>query len=467
MTAAHLSPFAGSWYPKRAEELDALIEERSEASRKRVPFLFPDARGFVVPHAGPAYSGTVAAAAYRAIEQQKPERVIVLAFPHHGGLRGVAAPDARAIATPFGEVEIDAAFGGFPIAAERGVCDHSFEIQLPFLQKFAAGARISPLYVGRVEAHGRAAAANALAGLWKPGTVFIASSDFTHYGQSFGYAPFPPSDAPERLRNLDFDCAEAAGSLDSARFLQTVRETGATVCGVDPISLLLEALRKIDPDTYQITLDYQTSGEITGDFHHSVSYAALGYYPPSAFELSESERNSLLDCAAQTIGGLRRTGNRQPCPAEARSPALDALRGVFVSLHKGDELLGCIGCCEGRSPLREEVAELALSASLDDPRFRPAASVSGPIDIEISILTPFRRVSGPEDVQIGKHGLFLRLGRRSGLLLPQVASERGWTAEEFLEAVARKSSLGPHAWRDPKARLYAFGAQVFSRTGAA
>ena len=437
------------------------------ASRQRVPFLFPDARGFVVPHAGPAYSGTVAAAVYRAIERQRPERVVVLAFPHHGGLRGVAAPDVRAIATPFGEVEIDAAFGGFPVAPESSVCDHSFEIQLPFLQKAAPSARVTPLYVGRMDSAERAAAASALASLWKPGMVFLASSDFTHYGRDFGFTPFPPARAAECLRDLDFACAEAAGSLNSGQFLDELAETGATVCGADPIALLLDALRALDPDIYQVTLDYQTSGEITGDFHHSVSYAALGYYPRSSFELGEAEQTALLDCATETIGRLRRTGERRPCPAAGDSPTLDAFRGAFVSLHRGDELLGCIGCCEGRAPLREEVAGLALSAALDDPRFHPAASSAGPIDIEISVLTPFRRIWRAEDVQIGTHGLYIRLGGRAGLLLPQVATERGWTSEEFLEALARKAMLRPDAWRDSKVRLYAFGAQVFSRGAAA
>ena len=122
-----------------------------------------------------------------------------------------------------------------------------------------------------------------------------------------------------------------------------------------------------------------------------------------------------------------------------------------------------MGSSEGRVPLSEEVANLSLAAALDDPRFRPAASVAGPIDIEISVLTPFRRIWKAAECTVGKHGLFLKLGSHAGLLLPQVATELGWTAEEFLQAVARKSMLGPRAWRDPKARLYAFEAQVFSR----
>jgi AmmeMemoRadiSam system protein B/AmmeMemoRadiSam system protein A len=467
MSAVHISPFSGSWYPERASELRSLLDDLFERSRRRTPFLFPDGLGFVVPHAGPVYSGTVAAAAYRALQQQRPERVVLLAFPHRGGLKGVAAPEVTAISTPLGEVEIDPSFGGFPAVAEQRVCDHSFEIQLPFLQWAAPQARVTPLYVGRMDGAERAAAAAALAALWRPGVVFVASSDFTHYGPSFGFTPFPPDRAAGRLRDLDFECIEAAATLDSTRFLATLEENGATVCGSAPIALLLAVMRRLDAGMYQATLDYQTSGELTDDFRHSVSYAALGCFPRSAFDLDAADREALLDSAAETLRRLRETRESRAFPALDGSAALSAHRGVFVSLHQGEELLGCVGSSEGRVPLSEEVANLSLAAALDDPRFRPAASVAGPIDIEISVLTPFRRIWEAAGCTVGKHGLFLKLGGHAGLLLPQVATEAGWTAEEFLQAVARKSMLGPRAWRDPKARLYAFEAQVFSRLRAA
>src|SRR5437868_13929870 len=108
MSAVHVSPFSGIWYPALAVELDQLLEERFELSRRRTgPHLFGDALGFVVPHAGPEYSGLVAASVYRSLRQQKPERIVVLAFPHHGGLRGVAVPDVQSISTPLGAVAID------------------------------------------------------------------------------------------------------------------------------------------------------------------------------------------------------------------------------------------------------------------------------------------------------------------------------------------------------------------------
>jgi AmmeMemoRadiSam system protein B/AmmeMemoRadiSam system protein A len=457
-----VSSYSGSWYPERAAELNSLLEDRFEESRRRRPYLYPGGLGFVVPHAGPAYCGAVAAAAYRSLERLNPEQVVVLAFPHQGGLDGVAAPDVDRISTPLGEVAIDPGFGGFPLVPDARVCDHSFEIQLPFLQRAVPRARITPLYVGNLSAQERAAAAQTLAACWRPGVVFMASSDFTHYGRSFGFTPFPPDHAvADRLRELDAECIEAAATLDSARFLETLERNQATVCGSGPIALLIETLRRLDADLYLDTLDYQTSGELTGDYRHSVSYAALGWYPRPSFDLDQGDRAVLLESAEKTLDELRCTGRRLAIPAAGGSPALQARRGMFVSLHQGPELLGCVGNISGHGPVAEEAADLTLAAALEDPRFRPAAEAAGPIHIEISALTPFRRIFHAGQCRAGTHGLFMKLGGASGLLLPQVAAERGWQAEEFLEAVARKSGLGKRAWRDPKARLYVFEAQVF------
>ena len=469
MHAIHNSPFSGSWYPETAAELERLLEERFTQSCGRTgPFLLKDALGFVAPHAGPAYSGCVAAAVYRAIQHVRPEHIVVLAFPHQGGLEGVGIPDVDAIATPLGEVLMDRAFdGAFAQVPESAVCDHSFEIQLPFLQRSAPRARITPLYVGPMDASEQRKAADTLAAAWQPGTVFLASSDFTHYGHNFRYVPFPADGAiARRLRALDFDCIEAAGSLDSALFRETLREHDATVCGRDPVALLLDVIDRIaGGEAYQSVLDYQTSGEITGDFHHSVSYAALAYSRRSAFELDAADGDALLDAAAETLQRVRESGVREAFRAQG-SIELEARRGIFVSLHQGTELLGCIGNCSGRDPLAVEAGEMALAAALEDPRFRPAAEVPGPIDIEISVLTPFRRIRGAERFVAGRHGAVLKLDGHSGLLLPQVAEEHGWGAEKFLEALARKALLGPRAWRDPKARLAVFEAQVFSRRAA-
>lgn len=464
MPATHSSPFSGSWYPSDASELEALLADRfAESEHRTGAYLLPDALAYVVPHAGPAYSGTVAAAVYRSLERQRPERIVVLAFPHRGGLRGIATPDIERIATPFGEVALDHDFIDVPRLPEEELCDHSFEIQLPFLQKSTPGSRITALYVGHMDAIARKPAAAKLAEAWRPGTIFLASSDFTHYGRSFGHLPFPTDrDIADRLHELDFDCIDAAGSMDSALFLDTIEQRDANACGTAPIALLNDILRARGTDgVYQSVLDYQTSGEICGDYHHSVSYAALGYYPRTAFALDESDRSALLDAAEATLAELRRTGERSPVEAKG-SPALSATRGAFVTLHQGGDLLGCVGNRSGHT-LREEIGELTLAAALDDPRFRPAADHRGPIDIEISVLTPFRRIRDVSEFHVGTHGAMLRLGRNSGLLLPQVATEHHWSAEDFWRGLARKSLLPPRAWCDPNTRVEIFEAQVFGR----
>lgn len=466
MPSPHISPYAGEWYPAAAAELGDLLDERfAESARRTEPWFPPDALAFVVPHAGPAWSGTVAAAAYRALARQKPLQVILLAFPHRGALASIATPDTESIRTPLGDTAIDRGFAhAFPIAPESRVCDHSFEIQLPFLQRSVPEARITPLYVGSLAEGERRAAAEVLAGAWRPGVVFLASSDFTHYGRHFGFAPFP-NDARigERLRGLDFACIEAAGSLSPEWFLETLAHTGATVCGAAPISLLLEVLRRLPGRSiYQTALDYQASGELTGDFAHSVSYAALAYHDRHSFELEAVDCAVLHASATETLACLRRTGKRKTVPAVGGSEALRARRGLFVSLHHEGELLGCVGNVSGRDSLAEDVADLTLAAALEDPRFRPAAETAGAIDIEISVLTPFRAIRDAADFVVGRHGGMLTHGSQSGLLLPQVAEGRDWTAADFLKALCRKSGLRPDGWRDPKAKLQVFEAQLIA-----
>jgi uncharacterized protein (TIGR00296 family) len=121
-----------------------------------------------------------------------------------------------------------------------------------------------------------------------------------------------------------------------------------------------------------------------------------------------------------------------------------------------------MGHCDGRSALAEAVPDLALVAALEDPRFRPGDAIAGPFEVEVSVLTPLRRVRGPEDFQIGRHGGLLTLGLKGGLLLPKVARP-DWSAIDFLEALSRKSGLPAHGYQDPAAKLSVFEAQVFRR----
>ncbi len=471
MTSTHTTPYAGSWYPNRRDELVPLLGQLFSTSLARTgPALLSCPLAFVVPHAGLTYSGVVAASAYRHLQAAKPGRVFMLGFTHRGAGQGVFIPDVSTIQTPLGEVSIDragvmalVADGPFAVAAESRVCDHSVEIQLPLLQTAVPGVPILPLYVGRLNDTQRDSAARRLAQHIRPGDILLASSDLTHYGRSFGYEPFPAdSEVGERLFRLDHKVIDAAGTLDSSHFLDILRELDSTVCGREPIALLLETLSQLGrEDIFQLTLDYQTSAEITGDIEHSVSYASLGYFRAGSFFLETADREALLASARATLRHLSATGRRDVVLPGNAGPSLLRRASAFVSLHLGEELFGCVGRRTPDLPLAEVIPEMTLAAALDDPRFPARDSLPEGLDIEISILTPMKRILDWRSFCIGRDGACLEMDGARSMLLPQVAHHGAYTATRFLEALSRKAGLSPDAYRDPKARLSVFQAQVF------
>ena len=469
--AVHHTPYAGSWYPGSRRELEEMLGELFAKSAERTGSANDTgATAFVVPHAGLTYSGQTAAAVYRRLAHMRPETVVILGFAHRGAPAGVWLPEVESYGTPLGEVAVDGAklrrladSGAFRTAPESALCDHSIEIQLPLLQKASPQARVVPVYVSATDAGTRRRAAEALAGLAGPGTVFLASSDFTHFGDSFGYKPFPvDSRTPMRLRLLDEEFIEAAGSIDPEFLLETLRSQSATVCGREPIALMLEMLRRLPEgdDYFQRTLDYMTSGDLTGDYSHCVSYAALGYYPWSALQLSDEDAQLLLDSALATLRHYQQTGEAKPIPPERTTPALERSAGAFVTLHKNGALRGCVGRVTASEPLAQVVPEMTLAAALEDTRFEPLRPDEKGIELEISVLSPMKRLPEPSRFRVGIDGGYLKAGAMSGLLLPQVAEGRNWTAGDFLSALARKAGVSPDVYARPETRLYVFRAQI-------
>lgn len=139
-------------------------------------------------------------------------------------------------------------------------------------------------------------------------------------------------------------------------------------------------------------------------------------------------------------------------------------RGAFVTLWARGELRGCVGRAEGDRAVAEIVRVMTVAAASEDHRFAPVTPDELPdITVEISVLSEAVALA-PADrpgVVVGRHGLIVRRGAKSGLLLPQVAVEQRWSAEEFLAATARKARLGPAAWREPATEVLAFSADVF------
>lgn len=476
------STLAGSWFSGDAKELKVQADAWMKAAGRK-DFKSP-VIALVQPHAGYAYSGKVAAFGVAQIAGQDVSRVVVMGPSHRVFMKDkVCVPESSAMSTPLGETPIDTAFverlRKLPFVKSSDqihLGEHSVQIQLPLLQCALKDFKIVPIVVGQLDNAALKEFADALKDLLDDGTVLIASSDFTHYGDSFGYTPFR-TDLKANIEKLDMGAYEAIRTLDASAFIDYVEKTQDTICGEYPIAVLLKTLPK---DAEPSLLRYDTSGAQTGDFSHSVSYLSIAFAgawaghgdgkkeelskPDQKAALSDSDKKALLQMARKILSHYMMT--RQTLSAERSgvgiSAAMKSVMGAFVTLKEGGELRGCIGEIVPRRPLCDAVAERVLDSAFHDPRFNPLRPEElDKVEIEISALTPSKPVDSYKDIVIGRHGMTVSKNGRSAVFLPQVAPEQGWTLEETLTHLSMKAGLPPDAWRSG-AKFTVFEAIVFN-----
>ncbi len=177
--------------------------------------------------------------------------------------------------------------------------------------------------------------------------------------------------------------------------------------------------------------------------------------------LSADDKRELLRIARESVVAI--VSGRKYSASHSGSQALNEKAGAFVTLHEKGELRGCIGFIDARLPVCEAVAETAAKAAASDPRFDAVTpSELEQIELEISVLSPLKRVTDLEEIIIGKHGVMVERGFYRGLLLPQVATENGWSRDEFLKYSCMKAGLDGGCYKDAGTRISIFSAEVFS-----
>ncbi|MBN2359766.1 MAG: AmmeMemoRadiSam system protein B [Deltaproteobacteria bacterium] len=489
---------AGSWYPGSADELNAMLDGFMAKAQPQAPAGRVVA--LVSPHAGYQWSGPTAAHGYALLKGQAYQRVIVMAPSHSTGFGGFCVLDAEAYRTPLGEIPIDtAATASLRRAADHRdpprvwADEHAVEMQLPFLQRvLKPGFRLVAMLVGGNSSDDQLQRlADALAALADSQTLVVVSSDFTHYGANFGYLPFTDNVAKRLRSDLAVPATDAIVRLDLAAFEAHLKKTDDTICGREPIKVLL----RMKPNATAKLLALQTSGDQTGDYRSSVSYAAIAFvdeknaarafaagaggdlapsskpvFRPSDSGLTSDEKKALLSIARASLtdhltkdGSLKKLGSTLKL-----TPGLLLERGAFVTINLKTknregvpELRGCIGHMTPTARLHEQIAGLAIDAGTRDPRFSPmtAAELKN-VDFEISILSPMQPVNSYRDIVIGKHGMTLEKSGRHAVFLPQVAPEWGWDLPTTLTHLARKAGLAGDAWQEG-ARFQVFTADVF------
>ncbi len=269
---------AGRWY--QADSGGLKVDVAGFLKSASPPELSGPIQAVIAPHAGYPYSGGCAAYGFKPLTGQKVDRVIVLAPSHHAWFRGLSIKVADYYATPLGNIPVDthacnALLKGKLVSTvpRAHAQEHSLENLLPFLQIAAGGFKLVPIIVGNLETEDYAPLAGIINELRTAGTVLAVSSDFTHYGSNFQYTPFPlNADTRKNIEDLDKGCIRYITSGDFAGFRSYINKTNITVCGRHPIGLLLTILGKGASGTL---MRYEVSGDMTGDYAQSVSYASI------------------------------------------------------------------------------------------------------------------------------------------------------------------------------------------------
>lgn len=178
--------------------------------------------------------------------------------------------------------------------------------------------------------------------------------------------------------------------------------------------------------------------------------------------LTMPERKELLAIARQTIIGQVTSGTAPEITAA--SPGLAGQQGCFVTIKQQGRLRGCIGNFISDKPLYRLVQEMAVAAATQDPRFYPLKPDDlADFELEISVLSPLRKISSVNEIQVGTHGIYVVKNTYRGVLLPQVATEYGWDRETFLKHTCLKAGLSEHAWKKD-CDIYIFSALVFGES---
>ena len=449
---------AGAFYPGSAGELKRMITDLLEAARP------PEINGRLValisPHAGYIYSGGVAAHGYKLVEGARYDAVIVIAPSHHVAFGGCSIYDGKAYETPLGLAEVNTALAGklrdgydfityYPAAH---MSEHSLEVQVPFLQVALSDFTLVPVVMGDQSLGACKRLADAIAeSVQGMNVLIVASTDLSHF---HGYDRAVELDDIVVGRVRDFDPEGLAHDLAAGK---------CEACGGGPMITAMLAGRLLGADSSEI-LKYANSGDTSGDRSRVVGYLSAAVYDREEvgvnLGLGHEEKVELLRIARTSVEAAVRG---EPLPEfEAATALLGEKRGAFVTLNKDGHLRGCIGHIRGIEPLYKTVSKMAVAAALEDPRFNSVKPAElDHLEIEISVLTPFEKITDPETIVVGTHGLYIEKGYSHGLLLPQVATDYGWDRYEFLDQTCRKAGLPQGAWKEG-ATIYTFSAQIFN-----
>lgn len=473
---AKVSDLEGKWYSPDAKELQA--ELNGYMNLADTPKISDEVIGVISPHAGYRFSGPIAAYSYKVIQEKKPEKIILIAFSHKFYIPGkVSILNDDFYSTPLGKIEIDKALTAKLISGNNGIEyipkafeeENSVELQIPFIQLASPSSKLVVLVLCDQREENCNKLALALSETLKneKSYIIVASTDLSHFLE-YSVAREKDLKTIEIMKKLKAE--------DLYRACLKEDPSNGLMCGNGAVYTLMKASEKLGGDKFEI-LKYANSGDTFGDKKRVVGYLSAVIVKSGLSEkiavlsekgktmegsmFNESERKELLYIARETIEQYLKTGKR--AIIKSQDDSLMRNMGAFVTLHKKGELRGCIGHMIAVGPIINTVQEMAIAAAVQDPRFLPVTlSEMKDIDIEISALSPMRKIQDYNEIELGKHGVMVKSGNRSGVYLPQLATETAWNKEEFMNSLCEhKAGISSNAWKNGTCEIYVFTAEVF------
>jgi hypothetical protein len=460
---------AGAFYPDKPEILSRDVKKYLENSKKEK--IEGDIVALISPHAGYMYSGQVAAYAYKLIEGKSFDTVVVVGPSHRVLFKGASLYDRGGYRTPLGVVPIDTELSKKMMERRKEIQflpeahsqEHSLEVQIPFLQVVLKTFNLIPIVMEPYWSWETCqSVASAIAEAVKGKRVLlVASTDLSHF-YTYNIAV-----------ELDKIFLNHIERFDVEGLNRDLKNNRTEACGGGPVVTIMLAAKMLGANHGKV-LKYANSGDVTGDRSRVVGYAAAVFYKTAGGKekmkeekkvgvdlgLNEEEKKTLHQIA-KTVIENKAKGKAVP-DFKVESPTLKENRGAFVTIHKRGQLRGCIGYIEGQGPLHKTIERMAEAAAFKDPRFTPVKENELPeLELEISVLTPLKRITDVNEIQVGKHGIYIVKGMWAGLLLPQVATEYGWDRQTFLEHTCQKANLPSNAWKEKDTEIYIFSADIF------
>jgi len=456
---------AGAFYTSDPEALSVQIKDFiNKVPKKKLPGKII---ALISPHAGYMYSGQVAAYGYKLIEDKNFDTVMVIAPSHRVSFHGASVYPKGAYQIPLGLIPVDSELAQQLIKQDASISyvrqahtqEHSLEVQLPFLKSLLGDFRLMPIVMSPY--YDFAACESLSESIYKvvkdKNVLIVASSDLSH---------FHPYNTAVKLDKIVIDHVK---NFDAKALFQDTSSGRCEACGAGPMITTMLLAKKLGANKSEL-LYYANSGDVTGDKSGVVGYmSAVFYKNPEQKKVKKAGIElGLSDEEKEILHKIAKAAIESQCYKKPfteiaiTSETLKEKRGAFVTLHKHGNLRGCIGYIRAQKPLYETIREMASAAAFHDSRFKPVTKDElKDIEIEISVLTPLKKIDSIEEIEVGKHGIYITKGLYSGILLPQVATEYRWDRKTFLEHTCTKAGLPTDAWKEKDTEIYTFSADIF------